>query len=109
MGTPRPATADARAPILGVAQLEANFARYQHEVRNIALGSDTFLAKSGYVDTTNGSVVTAPKGLEIVPKKEELNVKDPCQSYERASECTNEKYKAPKLKEISSKNTSRKK
>ena len=75
LGVPRPATADARAPIRSAAELEEQFWKKLQEVRSIVLGSDTILTASGYVDTTNGCVITAPQALDIVRKKEELNAR----------------------------------
>ena len=72
---PRPATADARAPIRSAAELEEQFRKKLQEVRSTLLGSDTILTARGYVDTTNGCVITAPQTLDIVRKKEELNAR----------------------------------
>ena len=64
-------SADAQVDItlLCVDELQKLFEERQIEYRDKSLGSDAVIGQSGYVDTTNGCVMTAPSVIEMVRKK----------------------------------------
>ncbi len=64
-----PADAQVDSRLLSVDELQKLFEERQIEYRNKVLGSDAVIGQSGYVDTTNGCVMTAPSVMEMVRKK----------------------------------------
>ncbi|CDF33385.1 unnamed protein product [Chondrus crispus] len=74
LSDPRPESArsDAHAPILTVEDLAA-FKERMAKIKDQILGADAVMTASGYVNTSNCCVVTAPQALALVRRKEKGN------------------------------------
>ena len=62
---PRPATVEAGAEIMSIDELYSGFQKKQKSLRNAVLGSDATITRSGFIDTSKGSVVNSARALEL--------------------------------------------
>ena len=67
----RPADATSAATFLTVEELQAAYEAKRIELRNATLGEDAKMLDCGYVDTSNGCVMTSANVLDLMRKRQE--------------------------------------
>lgn len=69
LSVPRPVNADNLTEMLTVDELERLFEAKRQILRTKVLGEDTVISKSGFVDTSNGAVLTSVRALALAEGK----------------------------------------
>jgi len=77
---------DILGTILGVVQLEMLYEQKKRELKASVLGADAELMNFGYVDTTDGAVLTTQQALSWARKKHKRDVAKKFAAEKRAGE-----------------------